>query len=50
MNQGGHYGISARTELTDLCFNNHLSKKCKANWKMIIQHRPNVSKDNEKVV
>lgn len=27
-----------------MCLDNHLSKKHKANWKMIIQHRPNVSK------
>lgn len=47
MNQGGHYGSSARTELTDFHLDNYLSKKHKANWKMIIQHRINLSEDNE---
>jgi len=49
MNQGGHYGSSARIEPTDLCLDNHLSKKSKANWKMIIQHRSNVSDNNDKI-
>lgn len=49
MNQCGHYGSSARTELTDFHLDNYLRKKHKANWKMIIQHRTNLSEDNEKV-
>lgn len=36
MKQDGHYGSSARIKLTNLHLVNHLSTKCKANWKMII--------------
>lgn len=49
MNQDGHCGCSVRTELTDLHLDNHKSKKDKANWKMIIQHRTIASEDNEEV-
>lgn len=33
---------------TDLFLDNCLCKKCKANLKMIIQHRPNLREDDEK--
>lgn len=49
MSQDGHCESSARTELTDQCLDNQLRKKHKPNWKIIIQHRPNASADNEKV-
>lgn len=49
MSQDGYSGSSARRELSDQCLDSQLRKKHKPNWKMIIQHRPNASEDNEKV-